>query len=181
MQLLQEFVLANLQFLTDEVLGTLGTMDEHVAHGEELRLLVLDDAAVGRDVDFAVGEGIESVDGLVARYARCQMHLNLHLCRCQVGDVASLDLALLDGLGDALDERRYRLGVGQFANHQRLLVQFFYLRTHLHHAATLSVVVFRHVDRAARLEVRIQVELLTMQIADGRVADFAEVVGQNLG
>ena len=65
-QLLQQLVLADFQLLPDEVFRALSAVDEHVAHGEELRLLVGNDAAIGRDVDFAVGEGIEGVDGLVA-------------------------------------------------------------------------------------------------------------------
>ena len=47
-------------------------------------------------------------------------------------------------------------------------------------SAALAVVVLGHVDAAARLEVRIEVELLTVQVADGGVAQFVEVVGKNL-
>ena len=42
-------------------------MAQHVAHGEEARLVVFDDTAVGREVYLAVGEGVERVDSLVAR------------------------------------------------------------------------------------------------------------------
>ena len=49
------------------------TMLEHIAHGEEARLIVLDDTAVGRDVDLAVAEGIECVHGLVGRGSGSQM------------------------------------------------------------------------------------------------------------
>ena len=77
-QLLQQLTLAYFQLLADKVLGAVGGVAQHVAYGEELRLLFLDDAAVGRDVDFAVGEGVECVDGLVARHAGSQVHLNLH-------------------------------------------------------------------------------------------------------
>ena len=53
-QLLQQFVLSYLQLLADEVLGALYTVAQHVADGQELRLVVLDDTAVGRNVDLAV-------------------------------------------------------------------------------------------------------------------------------
>ena len=53
-QLLQQFALADLQFLADEVLGAVNGVAQHVADGQELWLVVLDDAAVGRYVDFAV-------------------------------------------------------------------------------------------------------------------------------
>ena len=180
MQLLQQLVLAYLQFLAYQVLGAVGRVAQHVADGEELRLLVLDNAAVGRDVDLAVGEGIEGVDGLVRRHAGRQVDEYLHLSRCQVVYAAGLDLTLLDGLGDAFAERAHRLRERQLAYDQRLGVQLLYLSAYLEHAATLSVVVFRHVDRAARLEVGVQLEVLAVQVADGSVAYLAEVVGQNL-
>ena len=107
------------------------------------------------------------------------MYLNLHLGRCQVGHVASLDLTFLNGLGDALAERGNSLRVGQFADDERLRVELFNLGTHLQHAATLSVVVLADVDTAARLEVRIQVELLAVQVADGSVAYLTEVMRQD--
>ena len=64
-QLFEEFALTDLQFLSDEVLGAVGGVAQHVADGEELRFVVLDDATVGRDVDFAVGEGVECIERLV--------------------------------------------------------------------------------------------------------------------
>ena len=47
MQLFQQFALANLQFLSDEVLRAVYRVAQHVADGQELRLVVFDDAAVG--------------------------------------------------------------------------------------------------------------------------------------
>ena len=44
----------------------------------------------------------------------------------------------------------------------------------------MSVVVFRNIYRTSRWEVRIELELLSMQVFDGRIADVVEVVGQNL-
>ena len=58
-------MLAYLQFFAQERLGELYGGAQHVADGEELGFVVFDDAAVGRNVDFAVGEGIEGVDGFV--------------------------------------------------------------------------------------------------------------------
>ena len=58
MILLEQFVLADFQLLADEVFRTIDRVSQYVADGEKLRFVVLDDAAVGRDVDLAVGEGI---------------------------------------------------------------------------------------------------------------------------
>ena len=65
MQLFEQLAFSDLEFLADEVFRAVRRVAEHVADGEELRLVVLDHAAVGRDADLAVGEGIEGVDGLV--------------------------------------------------------------------------------------------------------------------
>ena len=104
MILLQQFVLANLQLLANQVLGAFGRMYQHVAYGEELRFLVLDDTAVGRDVDFTVGEGIKRIDSLIARHAWCQVYLNLNLCRGQVGHVACFDLTFFNSFGYTLNQ-----------------------------------------------------------------------------
>ena len=65
MILFQQFALPDFQLLANEVLRALYRVYQHVADGEELRLLVADDTAVGRDVDFAVGESIEGIECLV--------------------------------------------------------------------------------------------------------------------
>ena len=178
-QLLQQLVLAYLQFLTDEVLGTLGTVYQQVAHGKELRFVVLDDAAVRRDANLAVGKGIERIERLVAADARHELHLNLDACRRQVVYVACFDLALLDGFLNTVYQAVNGLRVGQVAYDERFLVQFLNLRPHLQHAAALSVVVFAHVDAAACLEVGIEVELLAVQVRDGCIAYLTEVMGQD--
>ena len=74
--------------------------------------MVTDDTAVGRNVDLTVGEGVESIKGLVARHARHQVDLYLHLCRGEVVDALGLDLPFLNGFGDALYEGADGLGVG---------------------------------------------------------------------
>ena len=47
MQLFQEFVLADFEFLADKVFGAVCGVAEHVAHREELRFVVLDHTTVG--------------------------------------------------------------------------------------------------------------------------------------
>ena len=178
-QLFQQLALADFQFLAYQVLCAVHRVAQHVADGEELRLVVLDDAAVGRYVDFAVREGIQRVQRLVRRHAGRQLHLYLHLGSRQVLHVACLDLALVDSFQYRVDNRLRGLRERYLADDQRLRVQLLYLGTHLQHAATLSVVVFRHVDGTSRGEVGIQVELLAVQVADGSVAQFHEVVGQD--
>ena len=64
-ELLEQLMLAYLELLAQQGHGAVGRVAQHVVHGQELRLVVFDYAAVGRDVYLAVGEGVEGVDGLV--------------------------------------------------------------------------------------------------------------------
>ena len=75
-------------------------MTQHIAHGEELWLVVLDHAAVRRYTYLAVGKGIEGVDGLIARYAWCQVYLDFNLGCCEVFNLTGLDFSFFDGLYD---------------------------------------------------------------------------------
>ena len=69
MQLFQEFSLPDFQFTAQKSHRAVDRVAEHVGNRQELRLVVLDDTAVGGDVYLAIGECIECVDGLVARHA----------------------------------------------------------------------------------------------------------------
>ena len=180
MELFEELAAAYLEFAAEEGLGVLGTVAQHVAHGEELRLVVGDDAAVGRDVDLAVGEGVEGVKGLVGRDAGSEMHLYLHLGGGVVVHLARLDLAFLYGLEDGLDERGGGLAVWYLADDEGLVVELLYLRPHLEHSAALAVVIAADVDAASRGEVGIELEGLAVEIGYGGVAELAEVVGKDL-
>ena len=64
-QLFQELTFADFELLTNEVLRTVYAVAKHIADSQELRLVVLNHAAVGRYADLAVCKGIEGVDGLV--------------------------------------------------------------------------------------------------------------------
>ena len=152
-------------------------MDQHVADGQELRFVLTDYTTVGRDVDLAVCKGVESIEGFVARHAWHQVNLDFYLCRGEVIYTLGLDLAFLDGFGDAFNQSAYGLGVGQFADDEGLLVEFLDFGTHFQHTASLAVVIFRDIDTAARLEIGIEMELLSMQVLDSCIADFTEVMG----
>jgi len=51
---------------------------------------------------------------------------------------------------------------------------------HAHNATALSVVIFRHVNSATRGEVGVEMKLLSAQIVYGSLAQFVEVMWQNL-
>ena len=180
-QLFKQFTLSYLKLLAQEVLCVFGAVAQHVAHGEELGLIVLYDAAVRRDVHLAVGEGIERIERLVRRDARCEVHLYLHLRRRVVVNLPRLYLALLYGLEYGVDECGSGLAIRYFAYDERLVVEFLYLCPHLQHSAALPVVVSAHVDASARREVGEELEWPAVQIGHGSVAQLAEVVRKYFG
>ena len=179
-ELLPQFRPLYLLLAAQQVHGVFGADAQQLAHAEEAGLLVVDDAAVGRHAQLAIGEGVERVDGLVGRHARRQVHLYFHLFGREVVRLAYLDFALLAGADDALDELARGSAVGDFADDKRLVVQFAYLGAYLHHAAPLAVVVTAHVDGAARGEVGIQRERLAAQAGHRGIEQLVEVVGQYL-
>ena len=77
---------------------------QNVTDGEELRFLILDDTAVGRNAYLAVGKGVQSIDGLVGRNARHEMYKYLNVGSCEVFDFANLYLVFVNGLGDRFDK-----------------------------------------------------------------------------
>ena len=97
-QLFLQLAFADFQFLTNEILGAVDRVAQHIADGEKLRLVALDNTAVWRYAHLAIGKGIEGIDGLIARHARSQMNLNLDLGSSKILYLTGLDLTLLDGL-----------------------------------------------------------------------------------
>ena len=153
MQLFEQFALSYLQFLLYESLGALHGVTQHVAHREETGLVVFYHAAVGRYVQLAVGEGVEGVEGLVRRHSRGEVYLYLHLSGGVVVHFPCLDFPLVDGFEYRLYQSGGCLAEGDFAYHERLVVELFDFRPHLELSAALSVVVFAHIDASACGEV----------------------------
>ena len=181
MILFEQFGLAYLEFLTQQVLGVINRVAQHIADGEELWFVVLNNTAVGRDIHLAVGEGIKGIESLVGRHSRGEMHLYLHLCSSIVIYLTCLYLAFFDGLEDRVDESGRSLAERYLAYDKGLVVEFLYLRSHLKRASTLSVVVFSHVDTAPGGEVGEELEGTVVEIGNGGITYLAEVMRKNLG
>ena len=179
-QAFQKFVLAYLQFASQQVQCVVHRLAQYVAHVEEVRLSLVDDAAVGRDAYLAVGKGIQGIDGLVARCTWGQVYQYLYVARCQVFHLAYLDFPLLAGLHDGVAYSGHRLAIRNLFHGQGLVVYLFNAGTHAHGAAPLAVVVLADVDAASRLEVGIEAELFVVQVLDSCFAQLVEVVWQYL-
>ena len=104
--------------------------------------MVVYDATAWGDAYLAVGKGIERVNGLVARYSRCQVDKNLHLVRCVVVNLAYLYLSVVNSLKYRLYDKRGCLSERDLADGQCLVV--LRLRdfcTYAHASAPVAVIV----------------------------------------
>ena len=108
------------------------------------------------------------------------MHLYFHLCGSVVVHFPCLDLSLLDGFEDGVDEGGCGLAVWYLADYESLVVKLLYLCPYLELSAALSVVVFAHVDASSRGEIRIELEFFAMQVFHGGIAYIIEVMRKNL-
>ena len=131
-------------------------MAKHIANCQELRFVVFYHAAVWRNVNLAIRESIESVESLVRRYSRSEMHLNLNLSRRHVVNLLNLYLSLFNSLQYRLFQCVGSFAERQVADNESLVVQLLNLCSHLQHTATLTVVVSTDVDRTASREVWIE-------------------------
>ena len=155
-------------------------MSEYIAHGEELWFVVLYDAAVGRNVDFAIAEGIECIHRLIRRSTRSKMYEDFYIRRCDVFYLTSLDFSLFYCLGNAFDEAYRGFAVWYFADDERLVVEFVNLGSYLQNTTSLPIVVFAYVDGTTSREIGVDTERFSLEIVDGCIAKVVEVMRQYL-
>ena len=117
-----QFAEPDLQLASQQPLGMLGRAAQDFAHAQEMGFLLPDDAGVGRDRNLAVGEGVEGVDGFVARLVGRNLDDDFDLVGRIVVDLPDFDLALVVGLDDRLLDRLGGGGIGNFGDGQRALV-----------------------------------------------------------
>ena len=180
-QAFEQFSPTDFKLFAEESEGIVCRLPEHIAYGEEMRLLLVDDTTVGRDAHLAIREGVERIQCLVRRYARGEMDEDFYLFGSQILYLANLDFPLFAGFHDGVAHRWDGLPEWNFGDGKRLVVYFIDFGTNLHHTTTFAVVVLRHVDGTTCLEVGIELELLLAQIGDGGIAKLVEVVRKNLG
>ena len=95
---LVQLIEANLQLATKQVACMVGRVTENILHAHKTWLLIHDNARIGRDRYLARGEGVERVDGLIARLIVGNVNDNLHLVSGQIIHLLNLNLAILVGL-----------------------------------------------------------------------------------
>ena len=164
------------KFLPEQIERAVGRMTQHVAHGQEVGLIVLDDTTVGRETDLTISKGIKRVDRLVGRDTGCQMHEDLHVLGRIVVHLLDLDLALLVRFQYGIDHGRGRFPIRDLGDDQSLVVDLAYFRPDLHRTAPLTVIVTGNINIAARLEIGIKRERLAPQVSDRGIDQFVEVM-----
>ena len=146
-----------------------------------MRFLIVDDATIGRNAYFAISESIQGIYRFVRGNTRRQVNQYLYVARCQVFYLLYLDFAFFACLYNRVANTGYRFPVRNFFDSKCLIINLFNFSAYAYRTATFSVIVFRNVDAAACLEIRIQFEFLFMQIVDGCIAKFIEVMGKYFG
>ena len=101
------------------------------------------------------------------------------LFRGHVLDFLDLDLALVLGLEDAVNQHVGGLPIRDFRDGDGGFVHLLDPRTDLDLAAPAAIIVFGAVRKAPRREVRIDVVGLSLEDGDGRVDEFVEIVRQD--
>ena len=178
---LVQLVKAYFKLAAQQTPRILGRAAKDLLHTHEVRLLVTDDARIGRDGYLARGEGVEGVDGLVARLVVRYMDHYLDLVGRQIVHLLDTYLAPLVGLHDRILYRLRGRGKGYLRNGERPFVDLRDTRPHLDRATAQAVVVARHIHDTARREIGIQLEILPAKVCDTCVNQLVEVMRQDLG
>ena len=170
-------MLKNLQLYTEQAAGIFRINAENFLDSQKMRLLIDDDAGIGRYRGFAGSKSIERIDGEVRRSPRYQFDDNFHLSGGIIRDFFDFNFALFTGFDDAVDERSGRYPIGQFTNSKSLGIRFFYACPHFHAPSPLTSLIVGNIDQTTRLKIRIQVDFFTLQQLDGSFDQLIEVVG----
>ena len=173
-----QLVHADAKLLQQDVTRVEGAVLQDVVHGKELGLVVLDHAGVRGYVALAVRECVQRVDRLVRGHVSRQVDEDFHLVGGHVLDLLDLDLPLVLGLEDGLDEVLGVLAEGYLRDGDGALVYLLYTRAHLHAPAALALHILAAVGEAAGGEVGIQFVRLALEYGHGGVQQLVEVVRQ---
>jgi hypothetical protein len=76
------------------------------AYTNKIWLVVFDDAGVGRKRNFAIGKGIQRIDGFIARIPGHQVNEDFDVLGRVVVDFLDFDFAFVVGLDDGFDQAR---------------------------------------------------------------------------
>ena len=153
MPFLFEFAELDFEFELEELAGLLGGEVEEILGGEEVGPVVFDHADVGRDGDLAIGEGVEGLLGGRGIGAGGEVNEDFDVLGGVILHAGDLDLALVVGGEDGVDQRGGGLAEGELGDGEEVLLAGFDPGATFHTAATLAIIILRNVGDAAGGEV----------------------------
>ena len=167
------------QLALQQVTCAVCTDAQDVRNAHEDGLVVKHHATIGGQAHLTICERVERIEHFVRRDVVGQVHHHLHLVGGVVLHLLDLDLALVVGLQDAVNQRPRGHPVRNLANDQRLAVDLVDSRTHANTVPAKAVVVVFHVRHPAGGEIRIELEAFVLVVRDARINQLNEVVGQD--
>ena len=180
MPFLGQFTKEDFQFASENVHSPVGGMAEDALHISELDFTVNHHTGDGIDCHLTLCEGVQSVNCLVGRGVGRQLQDYFRLFRGFVQNLGYFKPALLHGLGNVLNQGLCGGGVWYLRYYQVLLVLLQDFGTDEHFCLVSdTVVIFAHIDETAGREIRINLEIASLQIIYGGVNQFVEIVRKN--
>lgn len=168
------------EFAAKDVAGVFGADFDEIVDGEESGFVVVDDDGVGGEGEFAVGEGVEGLDGLVGVDAWGEVDEDFDFSGGVVLDTEDLDFALFVGGDDGVHQGAGGGAEGDLDDAEDVLfVAGFDAGANADAAASEAAVVVGGVHDAALGEIGEDVEILFAEGGDAGVAEFDEVVGED--
>ena len=117
--LLPQLLLPDFEFTLQQPHGGFSALAQHIFHAHKAGLVIDNDASVGRDADFTIGEGVQCIHCEVGAHAGGQLHLNLHVGGRVVDHLLNLDFIGLTRLHNALHQRRGSRAVRNVADDEQ--------------------------------------------------------------
>src|SRR5258708_9798198 len=181
MPFILQFAQTYFQLFLQQLLRMIHGEGEEFADTQELGLVVGDERGVGGNADFTVRKSIERIDGDVGGNAGSQVDLDLYFSGGIIRHFPDLDLSLVVGLDDRVDQLGGRHAIGNVFNQQGLFIEFFDVGAYADLSPSLAIIIVGAVEHASCLEVRVELEFLSFQAFDRRLAEFATIMRQDLG
>ena len=169
------------EFGPQQVQGMLRGTLEQVGHPGKQRLVVLNHTAQGRNRHFTGRESVEGVHRLVRRNTGHQMQHNLHVLGRVVLDLLDLDLALVVGFDDGVNDTGRSRSKRNLRDDERLLVVYGNLGAATDATAAFTVVVLREIGNAPRRKIREDLHLAAAEVRNGGINELNKVVRKHLG
>ena len=143
-----------------QIHGLLGVVLEHFAHTEKFRLVAHNHTSIRRDAGFAIGKGIQRIDGDVGRHPWRQLDFDFYIAGCIVDYLFDFDFVGFAGLYNRFDETGGGGAKGNLFDQQGLFIGLFNAGPATDFAPAQAFVVIAYVDKTTGKEVWIQLKRL---------------------